>query len=97
MTTKFKDLNITTTINHFSGDKISINRVLNKPIIIHEYKIETSKFTDQCLHMQIEVDGAKRVLFLGSKILIDTIEKVPKDKFPVETIIIKDNNYYEFT
>lgn len=97
MATKFKDLNITTTINHFVGDKISINRVINKSIIIHEYKIEPSKFNDQCLHLQIDVDGDKRVLFLGSKNLINTIEQIPKEKFPIETTIIKDNNFYEFT
>lgn len=97
MATKYKDLKITTTINHFTGDKISINRVLNKPILIHEYKIEPSKYKDQCLHLQIEVDGEKRVLFLGAKILIEAIQKIPTEKFPVETTIIKDNNYYEFT
>jgi hypothetical protein len=95
MTTKFKDLNITTTINHFIG--ISVNRVINKAIIIHDYKIENSKFKDQCLHLQIEVDGSKRVLFVGSKNLINTIEQIPKDKFPIEATIVKENNYYEFT
>ena len=97
MATKFKDLKITTTINHFVGDKISINKVINRPILIHEYKIENSKFKDQCLHLQIEIDDTKRVLFVGSKNLINAIEQIPKDVFPVEATIIKDNNYYEFT
>jgi hypothetical protein len=29
--------------------------------------------------------------------LIEEIQKVPKDKFPFETIIVNDNKIYEFT
>jgi hypothetical protein len=43
------------------------------------------------------MDGEKRVVFTGSTILIDTIKQVPKEKFPFETIIVKENEYYEFT
>ncbi|BFM42695.1 hypothetical protein CFS9_13360 [Flavobacterium sp. CFS9] len=47
--------------------------------------------------LQIEVDERKRVVFTGATVLIQTIKKVPKDKFPFTTTIVKRNEYLEFT
>ena len=33
---KFSDLGITTEVKNFSGDKIKITKVLDKPIIVHD-------------------------------------------------------------
>ncbi|MFN4249082.1 MAG: hypothetical protein ACK4EY_15245 [Flavipsychrobacter sp.] len=98
---QFKDLGITTEVKPFTGEKIKIDRILNKLIAVHDYKIENSKFLDKgsgkCLTMQVEVDGVMRVVFTGSTVLMDMINKVGKEKLPFQTTIIKDNDRYEFT
>ncbi len=84
----------------FEGDKIKIDRILNKQITVEAYKIEVSKYdkgTGKCLYIQVLVDGSKRVLFTGSANLMDMINQVPKDKFPFKTTIIKENERFEFT
>lgn len=96
---QFSDFGITTNNKGFIGDKIKIDRILNKTITVHDYKIDKSKFEGkgQCLHMQVEVDGSKRVIFTGSVGLIEVIDKIPKTGFPFQTTIIKDNERYQFT
>lgn len=97
---QFKDLGIKTPIQGFTGDKIKMNKVINKSIIIHAYKIENSKFekgNGKCLHMQIEVNGVKHVLFSGSTILMETIKNVPEDAFPFATTIVMESERLQFT
>lgn len=97
----FNELNIKPTIKAFEGDKIKMERIINKKIIVDNFRIEESKFKDKgsgkLLTLQIIVDNAKRVVFTGSGILIQMIEQVPKDKFPFQTTIIKENDGYQFT
>lgn len=96
---KFKDLNIKIETNNFIGDKMSVDSLLNREIKILAYKVEDSNKRPgtKCLHIQFEVNGIKYVSFLGSKRLIETIEQVPKNAFPLETTIIKQNRSYQFT
>lgn len=96
----FKDFGIKPQSKSFEGEKIKIDRILNRTIEVHEYKIEDSKFekgNGKCLYMQIVVEGAKRVLFTGSVNLMDMIQQVPQEKFPFKTVIIKENERFEFT
>jgi hypothetical protein len=95
----FKDFDIKPKISSFTGDKISVSRLFNKKIKVLDYKIEPSKQKEgtKLLTLQIEKSGEKRVVFTGSTILIQMIEKVPENKFPFETTIKGDNDYYEFT
>jgi hypothetical protein len=95
----FSDMDIKPEITNFIGDKIAVKKIINHPITVHEFKIEPSKqFNGSSLLMiQIEKSNEKRVVFTGSKVLIQQISKVPKDKFPFNTIIKGDNDYYEFT
>jgi len=97
----FKELGIKPLEKQFEGDKIKIDRLLNKQIIVLDYKIESSKFQDKgtgkLLTLQIIVDNTKRILFTGSKILMELIEQVPKDKLPFQTTIIKENDSFLFT
>jgi len=51
----------------------------------------------QLLTLQIEKSGEKRIVFTGSTVMIDQIKRVPTDRFPFETVIKGDNDYYEFT
>ena len=97
----FQDFGIKTTLTHFVGDSIKISKILDKRIIVYAYKITTSKFTEKgsgkCLHLQIEFDNEKRVVFTSGVFLMDNIEKVPEDGFPFECTIKKINDHLEFT
>ncbi len=98
----FKDFNIEpSNLKHFIGKKIEMYNVLNREITVFEHKIEKSKYPksedDKCLYLQIEIDNEKRVLFSGSKVLQDTIEKIAPTNFPFRTTIKKINEHFEFT
>lgn len=95
----FKDFKIRPKTNQFVGEKIQIQRVLNQSIKVLSFKISPSKQREntELLTLQIEKSGDKRVIFTGSTVLIDQINQVPQEGFPFETIIRKDNEYYEFT
>lgn len=97
---QFKDFGIKPSLQSLTGDKIKIERILNRTITVTDYRIEDSKYNNgnaKCLYMQIEVDNTKRVVFSGSKVLIELIEQVPKNEFPFITIIVKENERFEFT
>jgi hypothetical protein len=94
---QFKDFGIKVQSKAFQGDKIKIERLLNREITVHEYRIENSKFNGKCLWLQISLGDMKYVVFTGSLVLMDTIEQVPKENFPFLTTIIKDNERFEFS
>jgi len=99
---KFAQFNIQTENKAFEGDRIKIDRVFNKLIVVEAFDIRESKFKDKgngnYLLMQVHVDNTKRVVWTGSANLMDMIKKVPQSDFPFETTIIKNNNdRYEFT
>lgn len=95
----FKDFNIKPSLSYFIGDKISIERILNTPVLITNFKVEPSKKKPgtEYLTLQIEKNGSKHVVFVGSTILIDMINRVPQDRFPFTTIIVKEGKHFEFT
>lgn len=98
--TRFSDLNIKCEIGTFEGKKVSIDSILNVEILIIDYKIEKSKYAENNpnrLQLAFERNGDKYITFSGSKVLMDLISKIPKDKFPIETTIIKHDKRYIFT
>ncbi|QBQ41103.1 hypothetical protein E2P86_08020 [Sphingobacterium psychroaquaticum] len=94
---KFSDFNIVIESKGFVGDKIKISKILNRIITVHSHKLEDSKhFKNDCLHLQIELNGQMYVCFSGSKTLIEQIKQVPQSSFPFETTIESDNDRYIF-
>jgi hypothetical protein len=96
----FQQFNIKPSSQAFEGDKIKIAKVINKSIVVEAFKIEDSKFekgNGKCLYLQIIVDNAKRVLFTGSVTLMEMIKNVPAHGFPFTTIIVHENERYQFT
>ncbi len=97
----FKEFGIKPQIQGLIGEKIQIFKILNKEITITDFKIEDSKYKDKgsgkCLHLQIELNGNKHIVFTGSSVLMNTITQIPKDSFPFKSTIIKENDRYEFT
>ena len=83
--------------NILDGDKIKINDVINKEIIILNFSIKESKLKEgNYLTLQIEKENKKYVIFTGSLVLIDQINKY-KDEIPFLTTIRKINKYYSLT
>ena len=62
---------------------------------MNESKFEKSN-NDKCLCLQIDVEGENRILFSGSKILISQIQKINKSMLPFTTMIVKENEHFEF-
>jgi hypothetical protein len=95
----FKDFGIKTTISKFIGEKIPIKKVIGHEIQVLDFKIAPSvkKPGTDLLTLQIEKSGDKRVIFTGSKVLMDQIKQVPKSEFPFNTVINGDQDYFEFT
>lgn len=95
----FKELGIKPTENTFTGKKIDMDDILNVEIIVDAFKIQdsTKKKGSLYLTLQIEKEEIKRVVFTGSKNLMDLINQVPEDKFPFKTIIKKTDKRLDFT
>jgi hypothetical protein len=98
----FKDLGIASTNESFKGEKIEIYNVLNREIVVNDYKIEPSNFPEKGngkrLTLQITHEQKEHVIFTGSVILQDLIAQVTKDDLPFTTTIIKLNpKGYMFT
>jgi len=96
---KFSEFDIKPSLPNFIGDKIKMAKILNREITIHDYRITDSKFGDakKCLQLQLSISDIKYVLFTGAIYLTEQILKVPKEKFPFTTTIIKDNERFEFS
>ena len=97
----FKDFNIKPTIKNLAGDKIKMSKVLNKPIKVLAFKEDIWKYPEKgngkCLHLQINIAGSLHIVFTGSTVLMNMIKQVPADGFPFDTIIVEENESYQFT
>lgn len=82
------------------GDKIKIDEVLNLEIAVTGFKISGSRFaksnSSQCLKLQFELEGKKRILFSGSDVLIEQIKKY-ESHIPFLAKITKIDKYYSFS
>lgn len=95
---QFKDFAITTE-KPFTGEKISIKKLLNREIKVLDFKVAPSKKKENTdfLTLQIIWENEKRVVFTGAKGLINQINQVERKKLPFITTISDNNDYYEFT
>lgn len=79
------------------GEKIPIDSVLNTELKVTGYRINKTKYNrnggEQCLTLEVEIDGVKRVIFTGSGVLIDQVTKYA-DQIPYVASIVKINKYY---
>lgn len=100
----FSQFGIKVVSKCFVGDKIKISKIIGREITVHDFKIEDSKvqsFLDrganQCLHLQISINGEMYIVFTSSSGLLEAIQQIPKDGFPFTTTIVKDNDRFIFT
>lgn len=82
----------------FDGDKKKIEEILNKEILVLDFKLKESKHhrDTQYLTLQFKVDDTTFILFNGSNVLADQLEKY-KDNLPFYAIIKKIDKYYTFS
>lgn len=79
------------------GAKLKIDDVLNREIVVTGCRVSDSRYTkagaERCLKLQFELDGVKHVLFTGSGVLIDQVQKY-KEEIPFIATIRKIDKYY---
>ena len=79
------------------GDKLKLDDILSKEIIVKGYKIGDSKYNNgKLLTLQFELDDKEYIIFTGSSVLLKQVEKY-KDEIPFITKIEKINKFYTFT
>lgn len=97
---KFSSFKIAVTENPFVGDSIKIERILNREITVHAYKIGISKFekgNGKCLTLALSLGETRHVLFTSASYLMQVLMMIPKENFPFVTTLVKQNERYEFT
>lgn len=76
------------------GEKKKIAEILNKEILILDFRIKKSKIKDgNYAIIQFENSGKKHVVFTASGPLMDLLEE-NKAKIPFHTTIIQKFNYF---
>lgn len=84
------------------GEKMRIDDVINKEVIVCSYKISKSKFSENkagryvTIQLRFGQDDNPRVVFTGSEVLAGQCEKY-QENIPFVTTIKKINKYYTFT
>lgn len=82
---------------HLAGDKLSLQDIIGKQIIVTGYKITKSKFKeDNYTAIQFELNGEQHVTFTGATVLIEQLKKYG-EHIPFETTIKKLGKFYSFT
>ena len=76
------------------GEKCKINDILNLEVLMTSYRIMKSKKNEgNCLTLQFELNGVKKVIFTGSEVLQNQVERY-KDKLPFIARIVKKDKYF---
>lgn len=80
------------------GDKKKIEEILNHEILITDFRVKDSKKQKDSLYVTIQfnIDDVNHIVFTGSNVLIDQLEKY-KDHLPFYTTIKKIDRYYTFS
>ena len=98
----FKDLNVKAPERNFTGTKIPMRKVIYKQIIVHDFKIEPSRYPEKSadgnrLCLQFKMDDKMHIVFSGSGVLMETVKLIDKTKLPVRTTIKEEFGRLQFT
>lgn len=92
---KFKD--IAKDDIHLAGEKMSLQEIVGKTIVITGFKITKSKFKDtDYLALQFEIENEQHVTFTSATVLIEQLKKYG-EQLPFETVIKRLGKFYSFT
>jgi len=81
------------------GKKKRIDDILNLEILVLNFKISKSRFPEKCenyVTIQFECKDEKYIIFTGSRVLTEQLEKY-KGELPFLTKIVKRDKYYTFS
>lgn len=81
--------------NSLDGAKIKLENILDKPLIVKDFRVTKSKFDGDCLKLQVEINGENRVVFTGSNVLIEQAQKY-SDHMPFSAKITMVDKYFSF-
>lgn len=92
---KFSDFADETKL--FEGDKKKVDDILNKDILIIDFKIKDSKQKEGTSYatIQIRLNDKNHIIFTGSEVLINQLNKYKKNQ-PFYAVIKKIDKYYTF-
>jgi hypothetical protein len=82
----------------FDGDKKKIDEILNKEILVIDFKVKDSKHHNntQYVTIQFKIGADTFIMFNGSRVLAEQLEKY-KDNIPFYTVIKRIDKYYTFS
>ncbi|OPY54719.1 MAG: hypothetical protein A4E48_00298 [Methanosaeta sp. PtaU1.Bin060] len=82
----------------FEGEKLRLDDILNKEILVTGYKIKDShqKKNTQYLTIHFKLDGVQHIAFTGSMVLMDQLRKY-ESHLPFLAVIKKINKHYTFS
>lgn len=79
------------------GEKIRMEQILNVEIVVIGFAVNRSKYeknkSGKCLTLQLELDGGRKILFTGSDVLIEQMEKYG-EQIPFTATIKKIDRFY---
>jgi len=82
------------------GDKVKIEAILNKEILVTGFKMRDSKYSAKnskiCLTIQFECDGKRQIVFTGSTVLSEQLGRY-KEEIPFFATIVKVGEYFTFS
>lgn len=100
---RFADFADTSISPIMDGKKISLEEVLDKEIIILNFRVKNTKYADaknpDCLTVQFTFEDKpdeRRVFFTGSSVLTRQLEQY-KEKLPFISVIKRIGKYYTFS
>jgi hypothetical protein len=98
----FSQFNVKPVSKGFEGDKIRMSKILNREIVVHDFKLENSKVfadsgTGKCLYLQISYNKEKHIVFTSSRGLIEVILQIPSTGFPFTATIVQEGERFLFT
>ncbi len=84
------------------GEKMKLDEVINREIIVCSFKISNSKYTENksgkyvTIQIKFHDTDTPKIIFTGSDVLANQCQKY-QDHMPFATTIRKINKYYTFT
>lgn len=83
------------------GPAVNIKSILNKRILVKNYRVTDSKFKDKgsryCVTVQFETEeGSTCVFFTGSEVLRDQLDRY-KEQLPYWATVVQAGQYYSFS
>jgi hypothetical protein len=99
----FKDLGVKPPEKKFNGTKMPIRKVIDKPIVVNDFKIEPSRYPESSpdgnrVVLQFTLNGSEHILFSNSGILMGIVKQIDKAKqLPFATTIIEEFGSFKFT